>query len=215
MEPKSPEVTSPSAITSPTSRFGLGDGSTVWNRVASAAGELTVSVSKAWATNIAIHAGEETPPGKESRLTRAMKAYHREKAQSPEDLPSWLFSVEERRPPPPTSPSIRSPTSPRHHTKEEPQSPQRPRGLRDIYDAAAQSQPFTAAANSLRSPPSRGYQDDSHQPSKATDRLKALRDAKRSAMTGNSISSRQSDESVQQEPSTQPRVGLPSGPRRR
>lgn len=147
----------------------------------------------------------ETPPGKESRLTRAMKAYHREKAQCPEDLPPWLFAEDERKP-------VKSP-SPHHRATQESQSLQRPRGLREIYDAAAiQTQHFTAPANSLRSPPSRTYQDDSG-PSKATDRLKALRDAKRNALTGNSVSSYGSEtNSRQAEP--RPRIGLPSGPRK-
>ena len=32
-----------------------------------------------------------TPPGEESRLTRALKAYHIDKARDPADLPEWLF----------------------------------------------------------------------------------------------------------------------------
>ncbi len=136
----------------------------------------------------------ETPPGKESRLTRAMKAYHREKAQCSEDLPPWLFTEDERKP-------VKSPTLPHHRATQEPQSLQRPRGLREVYDAATVQ---TAPANSLRLPPSRTYQDESG-PSKATDRLKALRDAKRSALTGNSVG-------TQAEP--RPRIGLPSGPRK-
>jgi len=83
--------------------------------VSSVASVLTVSVSKAWSTNISALSGEgrlnhsvekrrhswswitETPPGQESRLTRAMKAYHITQAQSPSDLPDWLFDERERR----------------------------------------------------------------------------------------------------------------------
>ncbi|KAG7092423.1 hypothetical protein E1B28_008779 [Marasmius oreades] len=99
---------------------GEGYGQTIWSRVATAASSLTVNVSKAWATNIATYAGEETPPGQESRLTRAMKAYHVEKARDPADLPTWLFDEHERR--------VRKPDA------EPPSSA--PRGLRDVYDAA-------------------------------------------------------------------------------
>lgn len=37
---------------------GTGDGYTIWSRVAAAAGNLTVNVSKAWAANIATFTGE-------------------------------------------------------------------------------------------------------------------------------------------------------------
>ncbi|OBZ75236.1 hypothetical protein A0H81_04392 [Grifola frondosa] len=73
-----------------------GFGSSLWSRVAVVASNLTVNVSKAWATNVATFSGEETPPGQESRLTRAMKAYHIEKARDPADLPEWLFEERER-----------------------------------------------------------------------------------------------------------------------
>jgi hypothetical protein len=94
-----------------------GDGSWLWSSVAAAAGSLTLNINKAWATKVAVYSGEgpprsfplptdlanvciiETPPGAESRLTRAMKAYHLEKAQRPSDLPDWLFPESERRAP--------------------------------------------------------------------------------------------------------------------
>jgi hypothetical protein len=122
-------------------------GYSVWNAVASAASTLTVSVSKAWATTVATEAGEgayhpwstltklirhqtETPPGQESHLIRAMKAYHLEKAQDPSDLPEWLF------------PSATRYRSAQHHDEGDmavetsaPQ-PTSSRGLRDIYAAA-------------------------------------------------------------------------------
>jgi len=216
-EPTSPEE--------PSSAFDkTGDGSKIWSRVASAASGLTVSVSKAWAANIVTYAGEETPPGKESRLTRAMKAYHLDKARSPSDLPPWLFTAEERRPPPSRaithSPTARSPTSPlrspassirsqtsslRHVDDEEPVSPPQPRGFRDIYDAAQ-----STASKSDR-PAGRSYTETSAPPSKATDRLKALRDAKRSALAGTAVPSNQAQDE-QTESRVQARIGLPSGP---
>lgn len=74
-----------------------GVGSALWARVASAAGNLTVNVSKAWSANIATYVGEETPPGQESRLTRALKEYHIAKARDLAELPDWLFDERERR----------------------------------------------------------------------------------------------------------------------
>src|SRR5258706_16364529 len=40
----------------------------------------------------------ETPPGGETRLTRALKAYYIERARAPADLPPWFFEEHERRP---------------------------------------------------------------------------------------------------------------------
>lgn len=37
---------------------GTGNGYTVWNRVATAASTLTISVSKAWAANVSVLSGE-------------------------------------------------------------------------------------------------------------------------------------------------------------
>lgn len=42
------------------------------------------------------HTKIETPVGGESRLTRALKAYHIDKARDPADLPEWLFDERER-----------------------------------------------------------------------------------------------------------------------
>ncbi|KAJ7285880.1 hypothetical protein C8J57DRAFT_1663184 [Mycena rebaudengoi] len=86
-----------------------GDGYNIWSKVTSAASSLSVNVGKAWAANITTHTGEDTPAGQESRLTRAMKAYHVEKARDPSDLPAWLFDEQERRrPAPAAAPSSRS-----------------------------------------------------------------------------------------------------------
>ncbi|KAI0336454.1 hypothetical protein GY45DRAFT_1238323 [Cubamyces sp. BRFM 1775] len=73
-----------------------GHGSSLWTSITSVASNLTISVSKAWSTNVATYSGEETPVGGESRLTRAMKAYHISKARDPSDLPEWLFDERER-----------------------------------------------------------------------------------------------------------------------
>lgn len=177
-----------------TDSTGTGDGFTIWSRVASAASTLTVSVSKAWTTNIATYAGEETPPGQESRLTRAMKAYHIEKARDPTDLPAWLFEEHERQP-------LQRAQRARRNVEEQEsvvaitEKSNRPRGLRDVYDSVSRSdQPSTSTGPTT---------------TRGTDRLKALREAKRSAVLDQPTPPRA--EPVQESR----RVGLPSGPSRR
>ena len=63
------------------------------------------------------HAG--TPPGEESRLSRALKAYRIDKARDPTDLPEWLFEKHESR-------RAAAATAPRVGG----------RSLRNVYDAA-------------------------------------------------------------------------------
>ncbi|KAK0459686.1 uncharacterized protein EV420DRAFT_1268567, partial [Desarmillaria tabescens] len=173
-----------------------GDGATIWSRVATAASTLTVSVSKAWATNVTTMSGEETPPGQESRLTRAMKAYHIEKARDPSDLPAWLFDEHERTP---------LSRYDRYEVAENPITElPRPRGLRDIYDAATVTPPAPSRFERTYRP---NYADD-YPPSKATDRLKALRDAKRSAVNPRANRDPPIDHYISQ----RDRIGLPSGP---
>jgi hypothetical protein len=138
----------------------------------------------------------ETPPGQESRLTRAMKAYHLEKARDPTDLPTWLFDEHERRPPP-SRPQVGTHRDRDRYDAVEATFTERPRpgGLRDIYEAAA----ATSSASPVKQdrPVVRSYADDGVQPSKATDRLKAMRDAKRNVFSSNTASDH--------------RVGNPSG----
>lgn len=191
-----------------------GDGHAIWSRVATVASTLTVSVSKAWAANVTAFAGEETPPGQDSRLTRAMKAYHLEKARDPTDLPPWLFDERERRRPvsveePPSRDADDNRRQQGQPVNEMPKS----RGLRDIYDAYRPEAPL--------SQPSHRVFSENPPPSKATDRLKALRDAKRN-VSGTPprrplVEATGSDSQYDSKPkgvAPQARVGLPSGPRR-
>ncbi|EAU88575.2 hypothetical protein CC1G_04281 [Coprinopsis cinerea okayama7 len=69
----------------------------LWRTVASLANNLTINVGIAWSSTVTTNEGEDTPLGAESRLTRAMKAYHLSKAQDLSDLPEWLFTEKERR----------------------------------------------------------------------------------------------------------------------
>jgi hypothetical protein len=134
--------------------------------------------------------GPGTPPGEESSLTRAMKAYHIQKARDPTDLPPWLFDEHERRPLGLSTTSGRYGAGPGFggHESSETFATHRPRGLREVYDTAAAPQSFSSLREMRR--PSGGSQDDisaSLPSSRANDRLRALRDAKRSAATQQSV----------------------------
>ncbi|KAH7930815.1 hypothetical protein BV22DRAFT_1190923 [Leucogyrophana mollusca] len=147
-----------------------GYGGSIWDRMATAAGVLTVNVNQAWSAKIATLSGEETPPGHQSRLTRAMRAYHLAKAQHPADLPDWLFDEHERRP---TLHSRFAGLQVGSSMEESPK--QRKPGLSHIYcEAATTSSPITQRATQSQTPV-----NERTTPSKATDRLRALRDAKR------------------------------------
>lgn len=110
-----------------------------------------------------------------------MKQYYIDRARTPLDLPHWLFEEHERMP----TVARQGQRGPRRY--EEPEEEQytpapAPRGaLRDVYDKAARSTP--TPAQSARSTPS-SYastpaNDQAPGESKATSRLRALRDAKR------------------------------------
>jgi hypothetical protein len=185
-------------------------GYSIWSHVATVAGSLTVDLGKAWATNVSGHDGEDTPPGQESHLTRAMKAYHLEKARDPSDLPPWLFEEHERRP----AGQLRYSDRLRDEVpaKETPRS----RGLRDIYETSTKPD-----ARSEHPPPSVRPIEDMPSRSKATNRLKELREAKRSAHvgpgrvqnTGQSEIRRGDDRDNAAQADGRPqRVGLPTAP---
>jgi hypothetical protein len=131
----------------------------------------------------------ETPPGEESRLTRVMKAYHLAKARDPTDLPPWLFEEYERRPLGRSSARAwqQEASEPGIYEPHDDTAPPRGRGLRDIYDAAAATTSTPTPSRRERREMSRGRQDDVDvgYSSKANDRLKALRDAKRNAVQRN------------------------------
>jgi hypothetical protein len=141
----------------------------------------------------------ETPPGEESRLTRAMKAYHLAKARDLTDLPPWLFEEYERLPLGRSSARAwqQEASEPGIYEPHDDNAPPRGRGLRDIYDAAAATTSTPTPSRRERREMSRGRQDDVDvgYSSKANDRLKALRDAKRNAVQRNvSVSNVPNDE---------------------
>ncbi|KAJ3573967.1 hypothetical protein NP233_g2095 [Leucocoprinus birnbaumii] len=181
-----------------------GDGYAIWNAVSNVASALTISVSKAWSANVATFPGEETPPGQESRLTRAMKAYHIAQARSPADLPDWLFDERERR----MANVSPEPDDAQHdeaRLSAVKNSIRQNRTGDERLSSASQSSESTSAQSQLR----------------GTDRLKAMREARRrdggrDSPQFSETDKRQAESSsyVPQSATRQPRMGLPSGPQR-
>ena len=131
-------------------------------------------------------------PGEETNLTKTLKAYYLGKARSRAELPDWLFSEQERRGGPSSSSNSNSTTRQRQIDErgyDDPQEARMPttrrRGFRDAGGGSG------AAASAPVSPSGRRVADDTNAwavddasgygGSKATNRLRALRDAKRQA----------------------------------
>lgn len=168
----------------------LENGDSIWNRVAAAASVLTVNVNKAWYSRIGALEEDETASGRDSHLIHVMRAYHLAKARHPSDLPDWLFDERERKP----SLSSRFTEPPRGAASDT--QPLRPSALRHIYDDAASRAPrenhSQTTSHVLASP-------EKTVSSKAADRLKALRDAKRADLGVRHVSSK--SESLSYSPS--------------
>ncbi|EKM55393.1 uncharacterized protein PHACADRAFT_255994 [Phanerochaete carnosa HHB-10118-sp] len=139
-----------------------GFGTSLWSRVAAAAGGLSVSVSRAWEANIEVSSGEVTPPGEESRLTRAIKSYHIEKARQPSDLPDWLFSERER--------GVRAAARSAGSDERAKQTPAEPKTAKRI------ATPARAGAGSIAR--KEVDAESAASASRATQKLRELRDAK-------------------------------------
>lgn len=170
-----------------------GHGSDIWSRVTTVASQLTVNVSQAVQKTIQVADGEggvhtialfeytficcaETPPGEESRLTKAMKAYHLAKARSPADLPAWLFEENERGVSAKTWRSSEPDQYEDQSQSERRTASRNKSGLRDIYDSVPRANNTNTNTNTPTSTANAGGSG-----SKATDRLRAIRDAKRTA----------------------------------
>jgi len=220
------------------------NGSVLWSRITTAAASIAANVNHAWASNVGTDTGEHPAPGRDSHLTKVIKAYHISKASSVADLPEWLFSDGERkqsarnREPERREPERRGQVGRETWLGSQSVVSGLPssRGRRDIYDAAvtstAYSQPSRSRETNYSSPAS-GY-GEKPGATKAENRLKALRDAKRAAVSGGSRGTSSMDEtrlpagnfadgprrySEDDDPRRRPvqpapRVGLPARPRR-
>jgi hypothetical protein len=123
----------------------------------------------------------------DSEVTRALKTYYIKQARDRSDLPDWLFNERERMVDKPTQRGESSDESSQNALAYEQSSRTRGRGLRDIYDTAAASAPAVRAREDER-PMMYGSDASVGAPSRATNRLKALRDAKRQAVTAGRVS---------------------------
>ncbi|KAL1744537.1 hypothetical protein HDZ31DRAFT_74167 [Schizophyllum fasciatum] len=149
----------------------------IWDTVVGAANSLTVNISQAWATGVATASGEVTPPGQESHLTRALKAYHLQKAKDLSDLPDWLFEEHERRGKP-----RRTLSTDEADMRDDsiPASTAAPPRRRVFGAGAAEYASLPVAARSSEAPPA----------TRATERLRSIRDARRGAMAASGQESR-------------------------
>ncbi|KAL5490477.1 hypothetical protein ACEPAI_5310 [Sanghuangporus weigelae] len=155
-------------------------GYSIWNRVATAASTWAGNGSN---TDNGLISGV-APSSGDSEMTRALKAYHIRKARDRSDLPDWLFDEYER------GVGNRTQHSARYEERSEYDDTgsvmrTRSRGFRDIYDSVAAS-----SASETRGVRGRVEESGSsafasggldRSTTRATDRLKAIRDAKRQA----------------------------------
>ncbi|KAL5511827.1 hypothetical protein ACEPAH_5045 [Sanghuangporus vaninii] len=155
-------------------------GYSIWNRVATAASTWAGNGSNTG--NILISG--VAPSSGDSEITRALKAYHISKARDRSDLPDWLFDEHER------GVGNRTQHSARYEDRSEyddtgPVMRTRGHGFRDIYDGVAASSASETRGARGRVEESRSSAFASggldRSTTRATDRLKAIRDAKRQA----------------------------------
>ncbi|KAG5646634.1 hypothetical protein DXG03_002624 [Asterophora parasitica] len=174
-------------------KSGTGNGSSVWDWVAST---VSGSVGKALeAANTTASAEAESDD-----LRRAMENYHKMTTPNPLDLPSWLFDE-------PTRQQLWRDTIASHpEMAQSLNGAPKPRGLRDVFDAYKPPE----------APASQPAQRVAPLPSKATNRLKASRDAtaKRNLASRRFPVAEELRRDSPKETTPRPRVGLPSGPRR-
>ncbi|KAI0341709.1 hypothetical protein BDW22DRAFT_265823 [Trametopsis cervina] len=146
-----------------------GFGYSLWSRLQTAAVNLSVNVGKSLEHTGGGSSGETTPPGQESRITRALKAYHIAQASRPSDLPEWLFDEKER------GVSSRLQTGERELDDERREAPAQERPRPPVPTA-----PTRAAAPIARPEYKKPLADEEDRStmSRAAQRLKEMRDAK-------------------------------------
>ncbi|CAE6519013.1 unnamed protein product [Rhizoctonia solani] len=155
--------------------------SSIWSRVTAVAGGLSVNVGKAWEVKDDLPE-PDTPPGRDSRVTTALKKHYIKQVSDPRQLPDWLFSDIERQVG--RSFSRREPGSTDSQDEAynssaayENPAPVRSRTKHD--DAYMPSQP-TPRRERMRATT---YDDEAPGPTRAATRLRAMRDAKRGPPT--------------------------------
>ncbi|KAG9114438.1 Vesicle trafficking between the ER and Golgi, partial [Ceratobasidium sp. 392] len=147
------------------------NGDTIWSRVATVAGGLSINVSKAWEAKDDVPE-PDTPPGYDSRVTVALKKHYIKQVGDPRQLPAWLFSDIERQ----VGRGARRVDTLTHADTNEPAytaPPSRPRARHD--DAYSQPQ-ATSTKERMRTAT---YDEEAQGPTRAATRLRAMRDARR------------------------------------
>lgn len=207
-------IPSPEPVDSHTAQVDSGD--TLWSRVAAVTGGLSINVGKAWEAKDDLPE-PDTPPGRDSRVTVALKKHYIKQVSNPRQLPAWLFSDVERQVGRSYS---RSESAPEKNQDEErrPSAPMPTRLRARHEDAYVQPQPQPVTGRDRMRTAT--YDEEYTGPTRAATRLRALRDAKRGPVDrGMSVPPAPAPvpepepEPVVAAP-PRPRVGLPSRPGR-
>ncbi|CAE7161616.1 unnamed protein product [Rhizoctonia solani] len=149
---------------------------TLWSRMAAVAGGLSVNVNKAWETKDDLPE-PDTPPGRDSRVTTALKKHYIKQVSDPRQLPAWLFSDIERQ-------------VGRGYSRREPGSSDEqdgadnsalPQRVEPVRSRTRHGDAYTSSRPTIqreRMEPAT-YDNEASGPTRAATRLRAMRDARR------------------------------------
>ncbi|CAE6491778.1 unnamed protein product [Rhizoctonia solani] len=192
--------------------------STLWSRMAAVAGGLSVNVNinKAWETQDDLPE-PDTPPGRDSRVTTALKKHYIKQVNDPRQLPAWLFTDIERQVG--QSYSQREPRSSGGRDEIMRNSPPTHEYPAPVRSRARHNHAYTSSQPTIRRERIEGvtYDGEAPGPNRVATRLRTMRDARR----GPPIE-REAYAPAQAPPEPQPvvvapprpRVGLPARPGR-
>ncbi|KAG9076889.1 hypothetical protein FS749_011283 [Ceratobasidium sp. UAMH 11750] len=186
---------------------------TLWSRVTAAAGGLSINVGKAWEAKDDLPE-PDTPPGRDSRVTVALKKHYINQVSDPRQLPAWLFSDIERQVGRSTR---RADLPPDASTDGPPHAAPAPSRLRARHDDAY-SQPQIAPTRERTQTVT--HDEEYKGPTRAATRLRAMRDARRGPVVDREVHvpavavPEPEPEPVVVAVPPRPRVGLPSRPTR-
>jgi len=187
------------------------NGNTLWSRVATAAGDLSINVGKAWEAKDNTPE-PDTPPGHDSRVTVALKKHYIKQVNDPRQLPAWLFSDIERQ----IGRSARRADTRSDANEATYTAPAPPRSQARHGDAYSQPQAAPTGERTWTTTDDAEYKG----PTRAATRLRAMRDARRGPVVDReayastaAVSGPEPEPVVAALPS-RPRIGLPSRPTR-
>ncbi|KAH7340445.1 hypothetical protein B0J17DRAFT_651358 [Rhizoctonia solani] len=196
--------------------------SSIWSRVTAVAGGLSVNVGKAWEAKDDL-SEPDTPPGRDSRVTTALKKHYIKQVSDPRQLPAWLFSDIERQVGRSFSRRERGSIDSQdevHSSSAAYETPAPVRSRTRHDDAYMSSQPTPRRERTRTAT----YDDEAPGPTRAATRLRAMRDAKRGSPTEREAYASDHAPAPLAEPEPEPqsvvaapprpRVGLPARPGR-